>query len=47
MLRGVGGFTFGDDEEILAGPGTDLCAPHGVRHALRAVGNEPFIGSRP
>ena len=43
VLRGVGGFAFGDDKEILAGPGTVLCAPRGVRHALRAVGDEPFI----
>lgn len=43
VLRGNGGFTFGDDKEILAGPGTVLCAPHGVRHTLRAVGDEPFV----
>ena len=43
VLRGRAAFTIGDADEVIAGPDVILSAPPGVRHAVRAVGDEPLL----
>jgi len=43
VLAGRAVFTFAGNPERTAGPGSVLVAPRGVAHAIRVVGDEPFL----
>jgi len=43
VLAGRAAFTFAGDLERTAGPGSVLVARRGVVHAIRVVGDEPFL----
>ena len=43
VLAGRAVFTFAGTPERTVGPGSMLVAPRGVAHAIRVVGDEPFL----
>jgi quercetin dioxygenase-like cupin family protein len=43
VLAGCASFRMGDDAEVIAGPGSFLVAPHGTRHAIRVIGDQPLV----
>ncbi|MCJ7711283.1 MAG: cupin domain-containing protein, partial [Chloroflexi bacterium] len=43
VLRGHAVFTFAGEADRTAGPGSLLVAPRGVAHAIRVIGDEPFV----
>ncbi len=43
VLAGRAAFTFAGAPERTVGPGSMLVAPRGVAHAIRVVGDEPFL----
>ncbi len=43
VVHGRAVFTFDGEPEQTVGPGSVLVAPRGVAHAIRVVGDKPFL----